>query len=536
MAETLLATASQKQVWMTKYFQEYVRLSGYKSFMSNADLNKGGIILSRYELQKEAGKTINIPFIGRLKSSGVTGSDVLDGQEEELTNYNMPIAIDWRRNGVRVPKSQQFQTEINLLNAGRDALITWEAEKLRDDITEAFGGVIVDAAGTTVRAGASSPSQRNVWSAGNKDRLLFGLLNSNYSATWATALGNVGTASDKCSASLMSLGKRVAKLADPHIRPFRVDTDNGLREFFVAFHGARSFRDLKLDNAIIDSELYARPREGDRGMDRNPIFQDGDLFYDGILHREVPEIDPWASGHRGLQRPAAAAGRRAADLPVRRRLRRHRLGPGADPAHRLHQGLRFPPRRGHRGAARRQEDQLQRRAERHGDRSRRGGGVVRKRSFPAKGGPPRFDACAPSTPAGSPSPVNGGGFGNLTHSKGSSPMTVFNPAGGVPVARSVSAHGLKGTVKVAQAAVTLTSARPALKTIPSSSSNCRREPLCRRGSRWPAPTWIAPPRPCSPWTWATPPPPISSPRPPSPGWAASSRRRAAFRRNTRPTR
>jgi hypothetical protein len=43
-------------------------------YMSNADLNKGGIILTRYELQEEAGKTINIPFIGRLKGSGVTGS------------------------------------------------------------------------------------------------------------------------------------------------------------------------------------------------------------------------------------------------------------------------------------------------------------------------------------------------------------------------------------------------------------------------------------------------------------------------------
>ncbi|HEY2178825.1 MAG TPA: DUF4043 family protein [Caulobacteraceae bacterium] len=295
MAETILASASQKQVWMTKYFSEYVRLSGYKPFMSNADLNKGGVILSRYELQKEAGKTINVPFIGRLKSSGVTGSDVLDGQEEELTNYNCPIQIDWRRNGVRVPKSQQFQTEINLLNAGRDALITWEAEKLRDDITDGFGGVIADTSGTFFKMSASTTGQRNAWAGANKDRMLFGHLVSNYSATYATALANVGTASDKCSASIMSLGKRVAKAADPHIRPFRVTTDNGLREFFVAFHGSRSFRDLKADSAIINSELYARPREGDRGMDKNPIFQDGDLFYDGILHREVPELDAWAT-------------------------------------------------------------------------------------------------------------------------------------------------------------------------------------------------------------------------------------------------
>ena len=180
MAETILATASQKQVWMTQYFQEYVRLSGYKTFMSNADMNKGGIILSRYELQKEAGKTINIPFIGRLKSAtGVTGSDVLDGQEEELSNFNCPIAIDWRRNGVRVPKSQSFQTEINLLNAGRDALIVWEAEKLRDDITDGFGGVIADTAGTFVKLGSSTSTQRNTWTANNSDRILFGNAKSN---------------------------------------------------------------------------------------------------------------------------------------------------------------------------------------------------------------------------------------------------------------------------------------------------------------------------------------------------------------------
>jgi hypothetical protein len=49
-------------------------------YMSDADLNKGGIILTRYELQEEAGKTINIPFIGRLKGSGVTGSAACPGR------------------------------------------------------------------------------------------------------------------------------------------------------------------------------------------------------------------------------------------------------------------------------------------------------------------------------------------------------------------------------------------------------------------------------------------------------------------------
>lgn len=293
MAETVLATANQKQIWMTQYFQEYVRMSRFYPYMSDANLNKGGIILARYELQEEAGKTINIPFIGRLKGAGVTGSAILDGNEESLTNFDFPISVDWRRNGVRIPKSTQYATEINLLNAAKDGLQVWETERLRDDIIKAFASCITDTAGTTVNFDAASTANKNTYAAANSDRLLFGHLISNYSATFATAAGNVGTASDKTSVPIMSLGKRLAKAADPRIRPFRVSAMDG-REWFVAFHGARTFRDIKADTTMVTANTGARAREGD-GMKDNPIFQDGDLIYDGVIHREVPEIDDYCS-------------------------------------------------------------------------------------------------------------------------------------------------------------------------------------------------------------------------------------------------
>jgi hypothetical protein len=59
----------------------------------------------------------------------------------------------------------------------------------------------------------------------------------------------------------------------------------------VAFHGARTFRDLKLDSVMTQANREARPRD----IESNPLFQDGDLIYDGIMHREVPEIDDIAS-------------------------------------------------------------------------------------------------------------------------------------------------------------------------------------------------------------------------------------------------
>lgn len=299
MAEVTLASASEKQKWLGQYFSEYVRLSGYLPYMGR---NNDNIIIAKYELQEEAGKTINIPLITRLKGSGVTGSGALDGAEEELSNYNCDISVDWRRNAVRVPKSTSYKTEIDLMGAGKSALKTWEAEKLRDDVTLAMLQVITT--GSTVVAWADATAgNKNTWVAANSDRVLFGKLKSNYSATFATALGNLDTTDDLCTVASMSLAKRIAKNADPHIRPYK--TADG-REYFVAFHGSRTFRDIKRDTTMTQANRETRAREGN-GMDSNPILQDGDLIYDGIIHREVPEIDSLCTSLGGFDAHGASS-------------------------------------------------------------------------------------------------------------------------------------------------------------------------------------------------------------------------------------
>lgn len=284
MAEVQLATALEKAVWRKDYLKEYVRESGFMPYMGRSPTS---IIMAAYELQEQAGKTINIPLITRLTGTGVTGSSVLDGNEEDLGNYNCGISIDWLRNGVRVPKSTSFKTEIDLLGAARAMLKQWSSEQLRDDIIRAMLSVVTTG-DTTVNIADASDANRNAYAAANSDRLLFGKLVSNYSATFATALGNLDTTDDKCTAASMSLAKRIAKQADPHIRPFKVGDG---REYFVAFHGSRTFRDLKGDSVMTQANREARPRD----VEANPIFQDGDLIYDGVIHREVPEIDDIAA-------------------------------------------------------------------------------------------------------------------------------------------------------------------------------------------------------------------------------------------------
>ena len=295
MAETTLATASERQVWTSTFVTEYIRSVRFSPYMTDSAVNTGGIILTKFQQEEEAFRTINVPFIGRLKAaSGATGAQVLDGMEEELTNFNMPITIDWRRNAVRIPKSTSFRTEIDLWGAAKTGLQAWVTEKLRDDIIRALFATITDTAGTTVSWDLATAANKNTWVLANKDRVFFANLISNWNATFATAIANV------VAANIVSVGnigkmKRLAKAADPHIRPFRINDGSG-REYFVAFHGVRTFRDMSLDATMVTANQSSRAREA-QGVDNNPLFQDGDLVYNGVIHREVPEIDDYAAAN-----------------------------------------------------------------------------------------------------------------------------------------------------------------------------------------------------------------------------------------------
>jgi len=313
MSETTLATGSEKQVWITNYLKTYVRRSAFMPYIGRADTS---IIIAKYELQEESGKTINIPLITTFSGNGVGGSAVLDGNEEALGNYNCPVSVDWVRNGTVVPKSSQYKTEIKLLDAGKSQLRNWSAEDLRKEIIYALMEVIptgttsvpyaeitYDAAGgggwcvatgytpgvtfarrIGVNWTAATEANKDAWLAANSDRVLFGAAKSNNSGNdHSASLANIDTTADKLSPAIGSLAKSMAEQAMPAIRPYQ--TEDGA-EFFVMFCGPRSFRDLKLDATMIAANRDAR----ERNVKTNPIFQDGDLIYDGVIYRKVPEI------------------------------------------------------------------------------------------------------------------------------------------------------------------------------------------------------------------------------------------------------
>ena len=173
-------------------------------------------------------------------------------------------------------------------------LSDWGRSRQRDDLIKAlmaFPTVNLPAADVTVNGilygpvEASQATAANAWLVANADRVQYGNLRTNgASGVHVTALATVDTVNDKLTAANLSLLKRVALNADPHIRPYK--TRDGY-EYYVAFCGTNAFRDLKLDLQTVNKD--ARPRENN-GMDKNPLFQDGDQIYDGVIVRQIPEI------------------------------------------------------------------------------------------------------------------------------------------------------------------------------------------------------------------------------------------------------
>lgn len=301
MAEVVLAAASEKQVWTNKFLLEYVRESSLLPYMGT---DPTAIIRIRNELKSEGGAYINVPLITRLKGRGVRGAEVLKGNEDDLGNLNDQIRIDWLRNAVKVPKSTSYKTDIDLFEAAKPQLRTWDAEVLRDDVIDALGSFIIpgtaDANGiagtdSAIVYNSASAAQRNTHLVNNADRTLFGIAKANaVSGVWATAaaLVNNTAGQGKLSATTISLAKRMAKIAGgttgAHIRPFKSDMTAG-REWYVLFANSFAFRDISQDATIISANANSRPREGE-GVERNPLFQDGDLLYQGVIIREMPEL------------------------------------------------------------------------------------------------------------------------------------------------------------------------------------------------------------------------------------------------------
>lgn len=286
MADVAVSANVTVQQWDDSFFVEYVRDQRFARYSGS---NENSIIQFVEDLTKKPGDRVTVQLVTRLKGAGVSGNTALEGNEENLSNYGHAINVTTRRNGVVVTDEEQQKSNIDFRNAAKIALKTWSMEQIRGGaatsqtgIIEALGAISTADGANTLYASASE-ADKDTWLGNNNDRVLFGALASNTSTTdHSASLANIDNTADKLTAALVSFAKRRAKTADPHIRPIRIAEDE---EWYVMFSPSLSFRDLKEDSTITQANREARAR----GLN-NPLFRDGDLIYDGVIIREIPEI------------------------------------------------------------------------------------------------------------------------------------------------------------------------------------------------------------------------------------------------------
>ena len=298
MAATITQVNNKLIVFRKEVYREYVRENLFSPYMGEGigsiiriitDLDKGG---------KMGGEQINVPLMARLQATAIAEGPLV-GNEEALDNYGMRLFIDWARNAVTINNAEEQKSSIDLFSEAKPMLVDWGKELQRDEICDAFYALPSQAAPAGLGSNngqrvngtlfdAATLAQRNTWLTDNFDRIQVGNSNTNNIVTnnFMASLATITSAMTASAALLMTLKRRIKK-ANPRIRPFKLK-DNGT-EWFVVFCGQEQFRDLGNDTQILTANQNSRARE-QQGYLKNPIFVDGDLLYNGIIIREIPEL------------------------------------------------------------------------------------------------------------------------------------------------------------------------------------------------------------------------------------------------------
>jgi len=294
MAVTAAQTNNKLIVFRRQITREYIRENLFSPYVSS-DLTA---IIRVIQDLKNGGEQINVPLVGRLKNQAIAVGPLV-GNEENIDNYGFRLWIDWARNAIKINNAEEQKSSIDLFGEAKPLLTTWGQELQRDEIIDALHALPSESApaGLSTNFGqrvngilfdAATVGQRNTWVTDNSDRVLFGSAFANLVAgNFASSCANV-TGGMTLSAAILLRIKRAARKANPKIRPYKVQ-GGGSREYFVIFLNSEHFRDCSNDATIITANTQARAREGN-GMDKNPLFQDGDLIYNGLIIREVPEM------------------------------------------------------------------------------------------------------------------------------------------------------------------------------------------------------------------------------------------------------
>jgi len=311
MAETTSPTNSRVIRWERDFFREYIRENRFNKLMGADERSP---IQINEDLTRNIGEQVNFELVNRLVASGVTGTNTLEGNEEALGIRNFRVTVDRTRHAVVHDRLHEQFNAFDLVSAKKAVLQDWFKENIRDRIITALGSMSVDGSTHYAYADADETTIKDVWLANNADRVVFGANAGSYT-DHSSDLSQLDTTADIINTTNLAILKDFAKNANPKVRPIRVRDDE---EWFVIVMGTKLFRQAQTALATVNQNAWERARG-----ESNPLFTGGDLIYDGLIIKEIPEIGalagtPGASGTTSVA-PAYLLGAQAVAYAIAQR-------------------------------------------------------------------------------------------------------------------------------------------------------------------------------------------------------------------------
>jgi len=279
MADSRAATGLTVQQWDDKFFVESIQSDQFADLYGEGE---NSVIQTKEDLSKKKGDAVTFALINRLTNAATTGTNVLEGNEEDLVSRSHKVTVDKRRHAVRTAEMEEQASAISIRDASKPALKTWAFENTRDAIIGAMGSI------NGKLYAAASEAEKDAWLVDNADRCLFGNAKANNAANdHSAALVQIDGTNDILKRGTISLMKRMARTASPRIRPVRDPGNNKLT--YIAYAHPYAFRDLRENMVDVMDDTTAAGQA-------MKLFEGGDLLWDGVIIKELEDIPVYSNG------------------------------------------------------------------------------------------------------------------------------------------------------------------------------------------------------------------------------------------------
>jgi N4-gp56 family major capsid protein len=256
--------------WSKRLDVEALKETTFKRFMAESP---DSLVQEKSETRKGKGDAITFGLRMQLNGDGVTGSDVLKGNEESLTTYSDQLLIQELRHAVSVPGEDTIDAQrvpFELREQGYDGLRDWWADRLDRVMFNHLAGNTAETRAAYIGGNAISGPSTNRWIRAG------GVANDQSLSTNAFTLSLI----DNCVAR--------AKTATPMIRPIR---GLGREVDYVCFVHPDQVRSLRTDAATAGNWFdlqKARIQGGERDM--NAIFSGALGIYNRTMLVETARL------------------------------------------------------------------------------------------------------------------------------------------------------------------------------------------------------------------------------------------------------